>query len=440
MAVLIMAQQGVPNNATTNNSSQQQKQKQEEQLLKPIFHDFLGMKPGDSPVVLAPKASDCRLSEVSPSASASLGASSGGGRGPISTTSDLGSERQAGNHLEGVPFYGPRSDISGPEISNRLLGSKRSNSDSTFKGSSRDGLPHTGPDSLESSHLMKMLRNGPGGERPRRSNDDEAVFATQPLRPTSASHIFQPPLGGRVDTNISKWDRSTPMNLGAAVQYPPRGGHFVPFVHQLPSNRFRDANASPANISQSAADEGSRTGIKGPGILSSINASSSAPERNSSGVLPSGSRQKSGTNILEPEPSTPSRHGFTSAGRQMTIFYGGQAHVFDDVHPNKADVIMALAGSNGGSWSTTYSLKPTARPGSENHVPSGEVEAGTASNIALLREYRGRLCIPGNSSQAVGFADRVLTPAGGHQGSNLAKDTRNTIQAAEPSSKEKNDP
>lgn len=65
-------------------------------------------------------------------------------------------ERQAGNHLEGVPFYGPRSDISGPEISNRLLGSKRSNSDSTFKGSSRDGVPHTGPDSLESLHLMKV--------------------------------------------------------------------------------------------------------------------------------------------------------------------------------------------------------------------------------------------------------------------------------------------
>lgn len=49
-----------------------------------------------------------------------------------------------------------RSDISGHEISNRLLGSKRSNSDSTFMGSSRDGIPHTGPDSLESSHLMKV--------------------------------------------------------------------------------------------------------------------------------------------------------------------------------------------------------------------------------------------------------------------------------------------
>ncbi|TQD81307.1 hypothetical protein C1H46_033121 [Malus baccata] len=444
MAVLKMAQQGIPDSNATTLSSQQQKQQPQKQKLEEqqqgkhtIFHDFLGMKPGDSPVVLAPKAStDCRLSEPSPSASASLGASSGAGRGPISTTSDLGSERQAGNHLEGVPFYGPRSDISGPEISNRLLGSKRSNSDSTFMGSSRDGVPHMGPDHLERSHLMKMLRHGPGGERPRRSNDDEAVFATQPLRPTSGSLIFQSPLGGRVDT---KWERPTPMNMGAAVQYPPRGGHFVPMVHQLPSNRFRDANASPNNISQSAADEGSRTGIKGPGILSSINAGSDAPERNSSGVLPSGSRQKSGTHIVESEPSNPSQHGFTSAGRQMTIFYGGQAHVFDDVHPNKADVIMALAGSNGGSWSTTYSLKPNARPGSESRMPSGEVETGTAINNALLRENRGRLSIPGNSSQAPGFADRTLTPAGGYQGSNLAKDTRNMIQPAEPSPKEKNE-
>jgi hypothetical protein len=30
-----------------------------------------------------------------------------------------------------------------------------------------------------------------------------------------------------------------------------------------------------------------------------------------------------------------SQKGLTSASRQMTIFYGGQAHVFDDVHPNK---------------------------------------------------------------------------------------------------------
>jgi hypothetical protein len=64
-------------------------------------------------------------------------------------------ERQAGNHLEGIPFYGPRSDISGPEISNRLAGSKRSNSDSAFTGS-RDGIPQMAHDSIESLHLMKV--------------------------------------------------------------------------------------------------------------------------------------------------------------------------------------------------------------------------------------------------------------------------------------------
>lgn len=38
-----------------------------------------------------------------------------------------------------------------------------------------------------------------------------------------------------------------------------------------------------------------------------------------------------------------SQHGLTSASRQMTIFYGGQAHVFDDVHPHKvrSDLHMA---------------------------------------------------------------------------------------------------
>lgn len=37
-----------------------------------------------------------------------------------------------------------------------------------------------------------------------------------------------------------------------------------------------------------------------------------------------------------------SRQGLTSASRQMTIFYGGQAHVFDDVHPNKVCCTLSL--------------------------------------------------------------------------------------------------
>ncbi|KAJ4707973.1 Protein TIFY 8 [Melia azedarach] len=330
MAVLIMAQQSKTNNNAANivnrsDSRVNTSHHQQQQQVKPMLYDFLGMKPtaDSSPVVLASKPS---VSEPSPTASASVGASSGGGgRGPISSTSDLASERQAGNHLEGVPFYGTRSDISGPEINNRLVGSKRSNSESAFMGH----------DYTEHSHLIKILRNSAEGERSRRSNDDEMFYRMQQLRPTSASVMLQPSGISRIDTNVSRWERTIPMNVGHAVQYPPRGGQLVPFMHQVPTNRLRDAIAGPSMISQSAADEGSRTGIKGPDILSSINASGSLSEKNASALLPSGSKPKSGTLISEPESSTPSRQGLTSTGRQMTIFYGGQAHVFDDVHPNK---------------------------------------------------------------------------------------------------------
>lgn len=143
---------------------------------------------------------------------------------------------------------------------------------------------------------MQFLRNGSGGERLRRSNDEESALGSQQqMRQTSASLIFQPP----------KLDRPIPMNVGLAAQYLPRGGHFVPFVPPALSSRFKEANASPLNISQSAADEGSRTGIKGPGIMSSMNASGGASERNASGSLPSSSRQKGANVNAEPESSTP---------------------------------------------------------------------------------------------------------------------------------------
>lgn len=154
---------------------------------------------------------------------------------------------------------------------------------------------------------MQLLRNGAGGERHRRSIDDEVFFGMQPLRPTSTSLVFQPPTGSRTDATVSKWEWPTSMAIGPAVQYPPRGSQFPHILHQVPSNRFRDTTAGPSNISQSAADEGSRTGIKGPGILSSVNATSGASERNSSAMLPSGNRQKSGTNVLDPEASALSR-------------------------------------------------------------------------------------------------------------------------------------
>ncbi|XP_022875510.1 protein TIFY 8-like [Olea europaea var. sylvestris] len=299
-----------------------------QQKLTATFHDFLGTK-GQNPAPVA-GGGGRPSSEVSPSASASLNASSYGGRAPISTTSDLGSERHVGSHLEGIPFYRSRGEFPGPDTS-RFAGTKRSNSDS-FMVSSKEKFPQVRPESLESSHLMKvqLLRHG-GGERPWLPCDDDKSFAMHQMRPISASLISQSSSGGN-----SKWDRAIPMDLGPTLQYPPRAGQVVPFGHQTPSNRFKDTNPGPSAISRTAADEGSRTGIKGSGILSSINATGGVSERQPSGVLIRTDKQKSTLHISEPELSaTPSRQRIESASRQMTIFYGGQAHVFDKVHPDK---------------------------------------------------------------------------------------------------------
>ncbi|PSS01161.1 Protein TIFY like [Actinidia chinensis var. chinensis] len=399
--------------------------KSKDEVNPTIFHDFLGRTcvPDSSPVV----------AEASP-------AVSGGGRGPISAASDLGSERHVANHLEGVPFYDPRSDLTGTEISNRFIGNKRSNSDSAFKGSSRDGFPKVGPDSLDGVHLMKMLRSE-GGERSRQSHDEAMLFGMNPMRPTPTTRILQPPSGSRTDATVSKWERAMPLHVSPMMQYHPRMGQVVPYS-QIPSNRFKDANAGPSVLSQAAADEGSCTGIKGSGILSSINAGSGVSDLNPSGVLMSGSKQKSGTHNSEPESSTPpSRHGLTSASRQMTIFYGGHAHVFDDVHPNKADVILALAGSNGGSWSTTmYGPKSAAPPPVESHIPGGDNETRMASNFASSREFRRRLSVTGTSSHGFGSGDQISVPlasAGAHRGSAVMKDGKNPVQAAETRTGEK---
>lgn len=66
-----------------------------------IFHDFLGKGSApDSSLAAGAAAGKVRLpSEASPSASVSIGASSGGGRGPISTTSDLGSGKASFYHF-----------------------------------------------------------------------------------------------------------------------------------------------------------------------------------------------------------------------------------------------------------------------------------------------------------------------------------------------------
>lgn len=150
---------------------------------------------------------------------------------------------------------------------------------------------------------VQLLRNA-GGERRGRPHDQEMSFVMHPMRPLHASLISQPSATGRTDANASKWDRVIPVNVGPTLQYPPRASHVLPFGYQSSANRFGDANAGPSNISQ-AADEGSRTGIKGSGILSSINASGGISDRSLSGVPLSGAKQKSALHFSDLESSNP---------------------------------------------------------------------------------------------------------------------------------------
>lgn len=165
----------------------------------------------------------------------------------------------------------------------------------------------------------------------------------------------------------SKLLRSGPMNV--ANQSPRGGGQISHLLHQLSSSRFKDENVV-------AADEGSRTGMKGPRIMSSY-------------TMPNPSKVECFT-----PSSTGNRKELTSSTKQMTIFYGGQAHVFDDVHPNKADVIMALAGSSGGSWSTDLSHKlKTKNNTSDGPYKLGQMFEGGGSSREtpfLSPEIRGR--------------------------------------------------
>ncbi|XP_010914877.1 uncharacterized protein [Elaeis guineensis] len=410
---------------------------------KRTFHDFLGMSCGESTPpapAWAQSGEKTATAEAAPEASASVGVSSVG-HGLASGSSDLGSERQGGNNSEDFHFHGRKNAMSGLEICNTLSGRKRSNSDSAYMGLVRNRMLPVGSDSLESSHLMKapqahtpMSGKEVGSEGLGRSHN-EMMISMQPPRPTSL--ILHPPVSRRPDSLIPKWERSMPASPGQMVHYPLRFAQGGTNIDKVTSSyAYKDASAGSGAgagatiISQPAADEGSRTGIKDSGVLNFINPDSGAGERNSSGGPPCGNRPKA-PQAIEPEScNIPRRHSTASASRQMTIFYAGQAHVFDDVHPIKADVIMALAGSNGGSWSTTYSPKSSIRPPtSEAKAPSGENKMRT-NNLPLS--------IHGDSDHGHSQVARIpvtndlssLTP-GSNQGNLSVRDARFMPPASE---------
>ncbi|KAL1210322.1 Protein TIFY 8 [Cardamine amara subsp. amara] len=337
------------------------RQKEQDKLL---FHDFLGSK---TSTLASSSMADHRLPQdkaFKPAMTPSTASS--GGRGCLSSTSDLVERHSGGggSHLDGIQLFGPRSDVSGSIMSNRFSGSKRSNSDSHF----------TTQEHPETLHWSKLLRNGPGGHS---------------------------------------------MNVNPLANQPPRGvGQISHLLHQLSSSRFKDENMGPSVIAQTAADEGSRTGMKGPGILSSF-------------TVPNPSKLE----CFAPS-STGNRKDLASSTKQMTIFYGGQAHVFDDVHQNKADVIIALAGSNGGSWSTGLSHKPKLKNNNTSDGPYklGQIYEGGSSRETpfLAPEFRAR---PGGYQATSGACHRIFTqPGREHQGSIISRgrDTRDPVHVSDP--------
>ncbi|RWW90768.1 hypothetical protein BHE74_00000249 [Ensete ventricosum] len=221
-------------------------------------------------------------------------------------------------------------------------------------------------------------------ERPDKARDDEIMLSMhRPPRPTSL--VLHPPLSSRPDLS-SKLEQSLSRSPGQLL-------HASCFSKATISSSYmnKDASAVATVISQSSIDEGSRTNIKASGVASISNPVSVVCEKKSTEFLPrpkashatesetsnavrcvsfamwlicfdklslnfdsSVSDEYDDINATKPVFVFDRRSTAASPGRQMTIFYSGQAHVFDNVHPNKADVILALAGSNGISWSTTY--------------------------------------------------------------------------------------
>ncbi|CAM8982728.1 unnamed protein product [Rhodiola kirilowii] len=325
--------------------------------------------------------------------------------------SDLGSEIRNTMLFDGVPFHAINSHVSEPHMISKSVGSKRSNSDSAY----------TGQDGFDRLHSVKIYRGGSGSEQPRRLSNEEIFHGSKTLQATSIPQSLPHQTHSKTDGYSAKWERSATINVPHNSQYP---SYTSPYVHLVPRNIFKDVAAGSSVISHVAADEdeGSRNGIKGSGVWNSMKASlvsdkfhpnSGGHISDLSGAIVTGRKLKSGVHLSEPQAPIPGdkQTKSSSSSQQMTIFYDGHAHVFDDVHPNKAEVIMALAGSIDASLSSTLSTKSSTR------IVTGEIGTGTASNT----DQRGKPSTAATSIPEFRSTDHISAFAGADQGSKGVK-------------------
>lgn len=211
------------------------------------------------------------------------------------------------------------------------------------------------------------------------ASPDELRLSMQPPRPSPKPTWLQSP-SLKPDASPSRsmkrgLDRVKSFSNGVSSQ---RLSHLG-----APDRASREHNVAPI-LTRPAADEGSRTGLQGPGIGSLINGTIGAPSaggapgpdltrrakvtRSTGSDGPPPSRSYSPTdyrswNFLPCPAATLSasfvpRHSHLAAVRvlcsrpvtapaskQLTIFYGGQAHVFDDVPPDKVSTFFLVHSS-----------------------------------------------------------------------------------------------
>ncbi|MCO5567230.1 hypothetical protein L7F22_020919 [Adiantum nelumboides] len=216
-------------------------------------------------------------------------------------------------------------------------------------------LPEMNTDALDSSRLYKKLRMERSDENKKGHEEaaiDDLSLTMQPPRLLSSN--LHP-------STTTQFDFPKVVSKHRDCNVPSLPGIFAPgwasqkgvFTENTAMNSLRENAAAPL-LTIPPADEGSRTGLKGSSVGSLLNRAMAGGPVLSLGRSKSSSRGAgSESTYLASQETTPST-------RQLTIFYGGQAHVFEDVSLDKAEAIMALAGSTGRSWSTVYSPQPKA--------------------------------------------------------------------------------
>eukprot|EP00252_Welwitschia_mirabilis_P024382 TRINITY_DN7209_c0_g2_i1.p1 TRINITY_DN7209_c0_g2~~TRINITY_DN7209_c0_g2_i1.p1 ORF type:complete len:390 (-),score=61.32 TRINITY_DN7209_c0_g2_i1:256-1425(-) len=359
----------------------------------PLFHDFMGMARPPAPAPPPAKEQRC-LPENGDAGETSVKSSPAAGNENTTTTSVC----SAPARLAGAPDPSCSSrDSERASIGcakNRVLqshGSKSAfhrpdieNARSSLKKRDGVGNPsdnhrfHFNPDPTENTRSPKMAKF-------------ESMEESRGIRAHAAEDILlamQRPASGSCSMAGKRWE--SPSLYG-----PSRLGKMPGLDDKMPSTTAATSdNVALASFSRAAADEGSRTGLQGSGIASLVangawasaskGSGAGAVGASASGLL-GASRSHHHHQQQQPQqqhhwfqgaassdsagiPS--SRHMGAPASSQLTIFYGGNAHVFDDVSPEKAEAIIGLAGSSGRSWSTTYSHQARSSSLQSSAIPS----------------------------------------------------------------------